>query len=129
MSSSLFAIAVGAVMGAWLRYGLGLWLNPTHAIFTLGTLVANLSGAYLIGLALAVFTAWPDLNPQWRLFIITGLLGSLTTFSSFSAEILQLLQRQHLAWALGSIGLHVLGSLMMTALGWQSYVCFSRFYR
>jgi len=118
---SLLTIALGATLGAWLRFALGLWLNPTHALLTVGTLVANLLGAYVIGLALAWFDAYPHLAAHWRAFIITGLLGSLTTFSSFSAEILQLLQRQKIRWALLGVVLHLLGSLFMTALGWFSY--------
>jgi len=121
MAQTLLAIALGATCGAWLRFFLSLWLNPTHAVLTIGTLAANVLGAYAMGLALAWFDAMPDLSAQWRAFIITGLLGSLTTFSSFSAEIVQLLQRQHIGWALLSLVLHLFGSLLMTALGWASY--------
>jgi len=121
MAQTLLAIALGATCGAWLRFFLSLWLNPTHAVLTIGTLAANVLGAYAMGLALAWFDAMPDLSAQCRAFIITGLLGSLTTFSSFSAEIVQLLQRQHIGWALLSLVLHLFGSLLMTALGWASY--------
>jgi len=121
MALSLLAIALGATLGAWLRFALGLWLNPSHAVLNIGILMANLIGAYAIGLALAWFDAYPLLPAHWREFIITGLLGSLTTFSSFSAEVLQLLQRQQLSWALLTLVLHLLGSLLMSALGWYSY--------
>ena len=113
----LIAIAVGATLGAWARWGLSLWLNPLHDAVPMGTLVANLVGGYLIGLAVASFAQMPQMAPEWRLFVITGLLGGLTTFSTFSAEAVDLLQRQDYAWAFGMIALHLLGSLAMTGLG------------
>src|SRR5690606_27431835 len=109
--------AAGATLGAWARWGLGLWLNPRSGELPLGTLAANLIGGYLVGVALAWLAAHPTLSPEWRLFVVTGLLGGLTTFSTFSAEIVELLQRQQLGWALGGIALHLLGSLAMTGLG------------
>ncbi|WP_313172041.1 fluoride efflux transporter CrcB [Stenotrophomonas sp.] len=118
---SFLAIGVGAALGAWLRYGLSLWLNPVHNTVPLGTLTANLLGGYVIGLALAFFATRPELSPQWRLFVVTGLLGGLTTFSTFSAEVVYLLQRQQLGWGLLTIGLHLIGSLSMTALGWWTW--------
>lgn len=114
---SLLAIALGATLGAWTRWGLGLWLNPLASRLPLGTLAANLVGGYLIGLALAWFSSHPTLSPAWRLFVITGLLGGLTTFSTFSAEAVHLLSRQQYGWAIATIATHVLGSLSMTALG------------
>ncbi|MBU8977146.1 MULTISPECIES: fluoride efflux transporter CrcB [unclassified Lysobacter] len=117
MLYSLVAIAVGAAFGAWARWGLSLWLNPLHHAVPMGTLAANLVGGYLIGLAVAGFAQMPQLAPEWRLFVITGLLGGLTTFSTFSAETVDLLQRQDYAWAFGVIALHLLGSLAMTGLG------------
>ena len=117
MLYSLIAIAVGATLGAWARWGLSLWLNPLHDAVPMGTLVANLVGGYLIGLAVASFAQVPQMAPEWRLFVITGLLGGLTTFSTFSAEAVDLLQRQDYAWAFGMIALHLLGSLAMTGLG------------
>ena len=117
MLLSLFSIGTGAALGAWLRWGLGLWLNPVHATLPLGTLAANLIGGYGIGLALGWFAHAPGLAPEWRLFIITGLLGGLTTFSTFSAETVQMLLRQQYAWAGASVALHVLGSFSMTVLG------------
>ena len=100
---------------------MGLWLNPGHANLPLGTLAANLVGGYGIGLALAWFSHAPGLSPEWRLFIITGLLGGLTTFSTFSAETMHLLLRQQYGWALTTIGVHVLGSLGMTLLGLSTF--------
>lgn len=117
MLYSLFAVGSGAAIGAWLRWGLGLWLNPQHAILPLGTLAANLVGGYGVGLALAWFANAPGLSPEWRLFVITGLLGGLTTFSTFSAETVQMLLRQQYGWALATVAVHVLGSLSMTILG------------
>ncbi|HEY0503002.1 MAG TPA: fluoride efflux transporter CrcB [Lysobacter sp.] len=117
MLYSLIAIAVGATLGAWARWGLSVWLNPLHHAVPMGTLAANLVGGYLIGLAVAGFAQAPGLAPEWRLFVITGLLGGLTTFSTFSAETVQLLQRQDYAWTLGLVALHLLGSLAMTGLG------------
>ncbi len=117
MLYSLIAIAVGAALGAWARWGLSLWLNPLHHAVPMGTLAANLVGGYLIGLAVASFAQMPQMAPEWRLFVITGLLGGLTTFSTFSAETVDLLQRQDYAWAFGMIALHLLGSLAMTGLG------------
>jgi CrcB protein len=117
MLYSLIAIALGATLGAWARWGLSVWLNPAHHAIPLGTLAANLIGGYVIGLAVAAFAQAPELAPQWRLFVITGLLGGLTTFSTFSAETVALLQRQDYAWAFGVIALHLLGSLAMTGLG------------
>lgn len=116
MPYALAAIALGATLGAWARWGLSLALNPLHAAVPLGTLVANLVGGYLIGIAVAVFAQWP-LAPEWRLFVITGLLGGLTTFSTFSAEAVDLLQRQQYGWAFALIALHLIGSLVMTGLG------------
>lgn len=121
MLYSFIAIGLGAAIGAWLRWGLGLWLNPFNATLPLGTLVANLIGGYGIGLALAWFAQQPTLSPEWRLFVITGLLGGLTTFSTFSAEVVQLFARQQYGWGLGTIGVHLLGSLSMTALGMLTF--------
>jgi fluoride exporter len=117
MIQSVLAISVGASLGAVLRWLLGLALNAAFPLIPLGTLAANLVGGYLIGLALAVFAAQPTLSPELRLLIITGFLGGLTTFSTFSAEVTTLLQQGKLFWAGGAIGLHVVGSLIMTLLG------------
>ncbi|HYP66895.1 MAG TPA: fluoride efflux transporter CrcB [Thiobacillaceae bacterium] len=111
------AVGVGAILGAWLRWGLGLWLNPVYPALPMGTLTANLIGGYVIGLALAFFLQHPGLPPEWRLFFITGFLGALTTFSTFSAEVVTMLSRTQYLLALGTIALHVLGSLAATGLG------------
>ncbi len=117
MIDPFLAIAAGAILGAWTRWGLGLWLNPLNGDLPPGTLAANRIGGHGIGLAIAWFAAHPGLLVEWRLLVITGLLGSLTTFSTFSAEVVHLTGRQQYGWALAAIGLHLLGSLAMTALG------------
>ncbi len=118
---SLVVIAVGASLGAWLRWLLGMKLNALFPTIPPGTVVANMVGGYIIGLAIAFLAASPTLSPEWRLLIITGFCGGLTTFSTFSAETVALIQEGRLLWALGSISLHVLGSLAMTAAGLLSY--------
>ncbi|MCM8560817.1 fluoride efflux transporter CrcB [Pseudomonas shahriarae] len=121
MLKSLIVIAVGASLGAWLRWLLGMKLNALFPTIPPGTLVANMVGGYIIGLAIAFLAASPSLSPEWRLLIITGFCGGLTTFSTFSAETVALIQEGRLLWALGSISLHVVGSLAMTAAGLVSY--------
>lgn len=113
------AICLGACVGALARWGLGLWLN-TGGPLTWGTLAANLIGGYLIGVCVATFEALPHLDPAWRLALVTGFLGALTTFSSFSAEVVNLLQQQRYGWALGVAALHLFGSLLLTVLGMHS---------
>lgn len=113
------AICIGASLGALARWGLGLWLTPGGAI-PWGTLAANLIGGYLIGLCIATFQAMPQLDPVWRLLLITGFLGGLTTFSSFSAEVVAFLMAERYALALGTAAAHVAGSLLMTILGIKS---------
>jgi CrcB protein len=115
--SAFLAIGLGATLGAWLRWGLGLWLNPVFPTLPYGTLAANLVGGYLVGMAVAFFAQHPGLPPEWRLFAITGFLGGLTTFSTFSAEVFTLISRNQLGWALTSASAHLFGSLAMTALG------------
>ena len=119
--SSFLAIGLGASLGAWLRWGLGLWLNPLFPTLPYGTLAANLLGGYLVGVAIAVFLQHPGLPVEWRLFAITGFLGGLTTFSTFSAEVFTLISRGQLAWALGAASAHLFGSLACTALGVWTY--------
>ncbi len=118
---SFLAIGIGAALGAWLRWGLGLLLNPALPELPLGTLAANLIGGYLIGLAVAFFIQQPGLSSEWRLFIITGFLGGLTTFSTFSAETVTLLLRGQYAWGMSIIAAHLGGSLLMTVLGIQTF--------
>jgi CrcB protein len=117
----LLAVAAGAVLGAWLRWALGLSLNLLFPSIPPGTLVANLLGAYIIGAALAYFMQAPQIAPEWRLMIITGFCGGLTTFSAFSAEIALLFQQGRLGMMAGAILLHVGGSLAMTLAGLASF--------
>jgi CrcB protein len=112
----VIAICIGASLGALARWGLGLWLNPV-ALLPMGTLAANLLGGYLVGICVAVFSALPQLDPVWRLALVTGFLGALTTFSSFSAEVVAMLMQQRYALALGTAALHLLGSLLLTVAG------------
>ena len=116
---TVLAICIGASAGALARWGLGLWLTP-GGVLPWGTLTANLIGGYLIGVAIAAFQAMPQLDPVWRLLLITGFLGGLTTFSSFSAEVVEFLMAERYGLALLTSGLHVLGSLGMTVLGLKS---------
>lgn len=117
MLQSIIAISVGASTGAVLRWVLGTRLNHLLPALPLGTLAANLIGGYLIGMAIEYFGNNPALPAEWRLFVITGFLGGLTTFSTFSAEVVSLMQRGQLIWAFGAISLHLLGSLALTMAG------------
>jgi CrcB protein len=114
------AICIGASLGALARWRLGLWLNTAGALIPWGTLAANLIGGYLVGVCVAMFQAWPELDPAWRLALVTGFLGGLTTFSSFSAEVVGMLMQQRYLLALGTTALHLLGSLCLTVLGIQT---------
>lgn len=120
---SVIAICIGACVGALARWGLGLWLNP-GAVIPFGTLAANLIGGYLIGVCVAVFQALPQLDPAWRLLLVTGFLGALTTFSSFSAEVVGMLGQQRYAMALGTASVHLFGSLLLTVAGIKSAMFF-----
>ena len=120
----VLAICLDACAGALLRWRLGLWLSAPGALLPWGTLAANLVGGYLVGVAVAVFQALPQLDPTWRLLFVTGLLGALTTFSSFSAEVVAMLQQQRYALALGTASLHLFGSLLLTLLGIRSVSLF-----
>jgi CrcB protein len=112
------AICIGACVGALSRWQLGLWLNPASAgLLPWGTLAANLIGGYLVGVCVGVFQQLPELDPIWRLALVTGFLGALTTFSSFSAEVVALLQQGRFALAAGNAALHLFGSLALTWLG------------
>ena len=122
MNASAFAaVGIGAVLGAWLRWGLAVWMNPASPNLPMGTLVANVGGGYAIGLAVAYFGANTALAPEWRLACITGFLGALTTFSTFSAESMQLLQAgKYVAAGLHS-GAHLAGAILATLLGFATY--------
>lgn len=117
MLQSLLAIGVGAALGAILRFFLGASLNALYPQIPPGTLAANLVGGYLVGVAVAFFAGHPGIAAEWRLFVITGFLGGLTTFSAFSAEVTVLLQQGRLLLASAAIAAHVVGSLLMTLLG------------
>ncbi len=116
-AAGLMAVGIGAVLGAWLRWALSLGLNTVHSNLPLGTLVANLAGGFVIGVAVEAFVQHPVLAPEIRLFLITGFLGSLTTFSAFSAESVAMLERGQFGWATLHIVLHLAGSIIMTVLG------------
>lgn len=117
MWTSVLAIGIGAALGALLRWGLSVWLNGLMPNLPPGTLAANLIGGYLIGVAIVFFTQQVQLPPEWRLFVITGFLGGLTTFSTFSAEVMRLLQDGRIGWAVGAMTAHLAGSLLATWAG------------
>lgn len=126
MLNSILAISLGASVGAITRWLLGTSLNALFPTIPPGTLAANLVGGYLIGVALAVFANNPGIAPEWRLLVITGFLGGMTTFSTFSAEVTTLIQQGRLVWATTAIGVHVVGSLVMTLLGLATVVFLKR---
>jgi len=113
-------IGFAAAMGAWSRWGIGILLNTLHPIYPMGTLTVNLAGAYLMGISMGAFEQFSDLSPDLKLIINIGFLGGLTTFSAFTAEIFQLLQKNELVASLTLIALHVVGSVLMAYLGWLS---------
>jgi CrcB protein len=117
LAGSLLSVFIGAGLGACLRWGLNLWLSPLLPAMPLGTLAANLVGGYFVGVALAVFALRPELPPEARLFVVTGFLGGLTTFSAFSAEVVDALLRGDVGWAAAGLLAHVGGSLALTVLG------------
>jgi CrcB protein len=122
MWQPVLAISVGAAVGSLLRWQLGTKLNSFFPAIPPGTLAANIVGGYIVGLAVAYFAQASDIAPEWRLLIITGFCGGLTTFSTFSAEVMSLLQEGRLLLAMGAIGIHVGGSLVATLAGlatWQ----------
>jgi fluoride exporter len=118
--TAIGAVGLGAAFGAWLRWWLGLRLNPLFPTVPLGTLASNLVGGYLVGIAVAFFAQNQGLAPEWRLFAITGFLGGLTTFSTFSAEVVTLLSRGQVSWAFATAFAHLAGSLLLTALGFAT---------
>lgn len=115
------AVGLGAAFGAWLRWGFGLWLNSLQTMLPLGTVLANLLGGYMIGLAMGFFADFPHVAPEWRLLIVTGFLGGLTTFSTFSAEAMSLLQKGDYVWAFGHSALHLIGSILFCFAGFASW--------
>ena len=116
-TGAVLSICAGASLGALLRWQLAVWLNHLHPGLPPGTLVANVVGGYLVGIAVAVFSNWPAVPPEWRLFVVTGFLGGLTTFSTFSAEVVGLLQHGRLAMAAAAVSAHLAGSLVATFAG------------
>jgi CrcB protein len=121
MWPSIFAIFFGAGFGALLRAGFNFLTVGSASIIPLGTLLSNIVGGYLIGIAVAFFGNNPHLSPEWKLFVITGFLGGLTTFSSFSAEVVGMMQRSEFSWAMGTALIHLSGSLVLTFLGILTY--------
>jgi CrcB protein len=120
-ASAIAAVGVGAALGAWLRWALSSFLNPMFPTLPMGTLAANIVGGYLIGLAVAFFADNVSVPAEVRLLVITGFLGGLTTFSTFSAEAVSLLTRAQYAWGAALITAHLAGSIAMTILGMASY--------
>jgi CrcB protein len=117
MYLSIFAVGLGGALGSLLRWFFGLRLNGLFPPLPLGTLASNILAGYIIGIAVAYFGRNPEIPPEWRLFIITGLMGGLSTFSTFSAEVVQHLQEGRLGWAAGEIAIHVSTSVVATVLG------------
>lgn len=117
MWKGILAIGLGGGLGALLRWWLGLTLNAYFPTIPPGTLAANLIGAYVVGMAVAFFATYSALAPEWRLLVITGFCGGLTTFSTFSAEVVTLMQQGRALWALGAAGAHLIGSIVMTFAG------------
>ena len=117
MKNFLF-IGLAAAIGAWSRWGIGILLNTMHPIFPLGTLTVNLIGGYLMGISMGAFELFSELSPDLKLIINIGFLGGLTTFSAFTAEVFQLLQKNEFVASLTLVALHVIGSILMAYLGW-----------
>lgn len=115
---SFISIGIGATLGAWIRWGLSLLFNQGQ--FPYGTLLANIAGAYLMGIALAILLHFPQLNQETKLLVTTGFLGGLTTFSTFSAEAFTYLQKQEYSWLMMHIGSNVVGSILFTFLGYMT---------
>ena len=117
MFQSIFLISAGAAIGASLRWGLGLWLGSLFSSLAFGTLVANFIGCFLMGILVAVFWMFPQFSPEWRLFLVTGFLGALTTFSSFSGEVIELFFKEEWGNGLFVLVSHLVGCLIFTVLG------------
>ncbi|CAM9821351.1 unnamed protein product [Phaeothamnion confervicola] len=124
-ASAFMAVGIGAALGAWLRWMLSTWFNPVAPTLPLGTLAANLVGGYLVGVAVAYFAANSSLAPEWRLLCITGFLGGLTTFSTFSAESVQMLMAAQYGSAVLHTSAHLAGSLAATFAGFWTYRTFA----
>jgi fluoride exporter len=124
MTATLASIALGAILGAWSRYGLSVAFNGKSWL-PWGTFAANAIGGFLVGIALAYFAAKPDLSPQWRMFFVTGFLGALTTFSTFSAEVTTLIMNGAMLRGLALAALHLIASLVLTAVGIAAYKSFA----
>ncbi len=124
MFLSVVAISAGASLGAISRWLLGIGFNAIWATMPLGTLLANLVGAYLVGIASSFFEANAGLSPELKLLVITGFLGGLTTFSTFSSEVVMILQSGSYVRAFVTVGIHLLGSLGLTILGIATYAWF-----
>ena len=124
--TAVIAICLGACIGALARWQLGVWLNTGEALLPWGTLAANLMGGYLVGFCVALFNAQPELDPAWRLALITGFLGALTTFSSFSAEVVAMLSQARYGLAAGTALLHLAGSLALTVAGLKTFEWLAR---
>jgi len=120
------AVGIGAALGAWLRWCLSMWLNPRLPMFPLGTLASNLIGGYLVGIAVAFFALRGDLPVEWRLFVITGFLGGLTTFSTYSAEVTDLLMRGAYVTASALALTHVAASIVLTIAGFATFQFLTR---
>ena len=120
----VIAICIGACAGAVLRWQLGMWLNHAGALMPWGTLAANLTGGYLVGLFIALLQQHPQIDPAWRLLLVTGFLGALTTFSSFSMEVVDMLMLERWVQALMTATAHLAGSLLMTYVGLKTAAFF-----
>ncbi|WP_322102078.1 fluoride efflux transporter CrcB [Paraburkholderia sp. J41] len=126
MYLSILAVGIGGALGSLLRWVLGLRLNALLPALPLGTLASNVIAGYVIGAAVAFFARAPQIPPEWRLFVITGLMGGLSTFSTFSAEVVSHLQHGRFGWAAGEIAIHVGASVVMTILGIATVSAFMR---
>jgi fluoride exporter len=126
MFQSFLAVAIGGALGSLFRWFLGVRLNGLYPDLPLGTLAANVIAGYIIGVAIAFFARLPQIPPEWRLFVTTGLMGGLSTFSTFSAEVVNKLQQGRLGWAAGEVAFHLSGSIIMTILGFATVAAVSR---
>jgi fluoride exporter len=126
MYPSILAVGIGGALGSLFRWFLGIRLNGLFPVLPLGTLASNVIAGYVIGVAVACFARLPGVAPEWRLFVITGLMGGLSTFSTFSAEVVQRMQEGRFGWAAGEIAIHVAASVLMTVLGIATVSLMSR---